>query len=232
MPVRESEGVANCPFCGSSLYVDLLEGLGHFLIKPVLKEKDLSSQLRTWLERRERRGDLKVSRTWLVFWPFWEIHDEKDHTSTFMAAAHPITALEDIGSSPGNLLPYSDAELEGGWSQPPAGALRELLQRMGITAKKALLIHRPFWQVRYIYNQMEYEAWIDAVRGEVFADDIPPTFAKEKDRIYQKAVATLFLCYLALGILIPDGNWAALGMIAASIPLFFLVDWMAKEKVS
>lgn len=232
VPVREREGVATCKFCGASLYVDLLEGVGHFLIKPVLNEKALAPQLATWLARRERRGDLKISRASLVFWPFWEIHDQEDKTSTFIAAAHPITAIEDAGPSPGNMRPYSDAELESGWPQPPDGVLRDFLQRVGIAAKKTLLIHQPFWQVRYVYDQMEYEAWIEGVRGEVFADDLPPTFAKEKDRIYQKAIATLFLSYLVVGVAIPDGNWAAAGMIAASLPLFFVVDWMVKEKVS
>ena len=232
VPVREQEGVANCQFCGASLYVDLSESVGHFLIKPVLKEKNLPPQLTTWLARKERRGALHVNKASLIFWPFWEIHDEDDRTKRLMASAHPVTALEDAAIIAGQQEPYTEASLEGGYAQPPQGALRDFLQRTGLKAKKALLIHQPFWQARYSYGDIEYEAWVDAVRGEIYADDLPPTFAKKKERIYQKAIAILFVSYMVMGALIPDGNMAVAAMIVASIPLYFLIDWMVKEEVS
>ena len=244
--MKENQGLATCPFCGSSLYLDLREGVGHFCIKPALTEKSLSSQLTTWLLHKERRGAVRIEKAALVFWPFWEIQSlwPEGEVFTSIAASHPITDMQHSGKVPtGELIPFVEEELKAARVKPPQYAIREFMKKEGISRKnegsplkavrpgpKAWLIHIPFWQVEYICDGVSYEAWIEAVSGDVFADDLPPTFAREKDRIYQRAVAVIFFAYLLAGIFVPSGNLAILVMVGISLPLYLLVRGMVKEE--
>ena len=53
VPVEMDQGLATCPYCSSSLFLSLREGLLHYVLGPVIQEQELGKILRTYLERKE-----------------------------------------------------------------------------------------------------------------------------------------------------------------------------------
>ncbi len=223
------EGLARCNYCGSALYVDLKEGVGHFMITPVIRKEGLGAHLGTMLARKERKSGLTIDNANIVYWPYWVIQDEKGKQHIFIANAHPVTAMENLPVPSGEQKPYSEEGHKDTWFQPPSGGVEEYIEREKLDAKKSRLVHIPFWQVEYTYDDINYEAWIDAAQGAMYADDLPPTFEKQKDKTYRLAVIIIALTYFIPAAIIPNGNLAVLFMLAASLPLYFVILNMVKE---
>ena len=231
VPVKTDQGAARCDFCGSSLYISLRDGFLHYLISPMVPEKDVPKVLQTYLEKKERRSSFKVKRTSRVYWPFWEVQ-EGDNVKTYIAATNPITALEDAEIPPGNARPFLAEEIGSDWVEPPSERVEDIIAREGISPGKIRLIHLPFWIVNYEYDGVSYEAWMDAVRGHVYADELPPTFEKLKDRLYAYTAFAIFAIFFIIGISVPKPNIAFLAYIAASLPLFFGAKYMLRDIMS
>jgi hypothetical protein len=183
------------------------------------------------MERRERRSSFKIKRTSRVFWPFWQVQDG-DSIGTFIAATNPITSLEEADIPPGDARPFLAEETGSDWVEPPSERMEDILKREGIAPGKIRLVHLPFWIVNYEYDDVTYEAWMDAVRGAVFADELPPTFEKEKDRLYALVALIIFGAFFVIGILTPKPNIAFLAYMAAAAPLYYIAKSMLKDVMS
>ncbi len=231
VPVQLEQGLATCPYCGSSLFVSIREGYLHYLLKPMLPERDIEKVLRTYLQRLERRSSFTIKRTSMVFWPFWQTQ-EGEELGTFIAATHPITSLEDADILSGDARPFLQSETGDVWVEPPSERLEELIERQGIAPTKVWLVHCPFWAVNYEYDGITYEVWVDAVRGKAFADELPPTFEKQKDRLYAMAALVIFGVFFLLGVAGSGSIVALLLYAAASIPLYFVVKKMIEGVMS
>ena len=229
--VKTDQGIAQCNYCGSSLFISLQDGFLHYLLRPLVPQKDVQKVLQTYLERRERKSSFTIKRTSRVFWPFWQAQDEDSHR-TFIGATNPITSLEEADIPPGEPRPFLAEETGSDWIEPPSERVEDIIKREGITPGKIRLIHLPFWIVDYVYDNVSYEAWVDAVRGNIFADDLPPTFEKEKDRLYALVAFVIFGAFFVIGILIPKPNIAFLAYIAATIPLYYIAKRMLKDVMS
>jgi len=221
VPIDTEQAVAQCPYCASSLYVSIHSGFLHYVLKPLIKEKDLPKILETFLARRERKGGFSITRSRRVFWPFWQMQESGGRLRVHIGATNPVTDLERSGIPSGDAAPYQPSLVQDEWFEPPSAPVEEIIEREGIEAQKTWLAHIPFWVVNYEYDGVIYEAWIDAVRGEVFADDLPPTFGKRKDRAYALAAITAFAVFFVIGVLAPSTKTAILFYLGSAVPLYF-----------
>lgn len=231
MPVELEQGLATCPYCKSSLFISLREGYLHFIIAPVLKEMEIEKTLHTYLERRERKGRLKIIAYKRVYWPFWRIQ-EGDKLHTFIASTHPVTNLEKAEIPSGDAKPFSENEMKDEIVEPPGDQLEDLVEREGIIATKTWLMHLPFWVVEYEYDGVTYEAWLDAVRGRVFVDDLPPAFEKKKDTVYAAVALSAFAIFFIIGVAIPNANIALLVYAVSALPVYYGIKYVLKEVMS
>jgi len=229
--VKTDQGAARCDFCGSSLYISLRDGFLHYLISPMVPEKDVSKVLQTYLEKKERRSSFKMKRTSRVYWPFWEV-EEGEKVNTYIAATNPITTLEDAEIPAGNAKPFIAEEIGSDWVEPPSERMEDIIAREGISPGKIRLVHLPFWIVDYEYDSVSYEAWVDAVRGRVYADELPPTFERLKDRLYAYTAFTIFAVLFLIGISVPKPETAFIVYIIALLPLYLVARYMLKGVMS
>jgi len=231
VPVEADQGLATCPYCSSSLMVSLREGYLHYLLKPLVPDRDIPNVLKSHFERLERKSAFTITKHSRVFWPFWQVQ-EQDKIKTFIAATNPITSLENAGISSGDARPFRQEETGEDWVEPPTAQMEELIVREGIIPSKAWLVHLPFWIVNYEYDSVTYEAWVDAVRGGVFADELPPTFEKAKDRQYALAAIIVFGVFFLIGVLSPTPRIEFVLYVLSIFPLYFGVKSMLKRVMS
>lgn len=231
VPVEIDQGLASCPYCSSSLYVSLNDGFLHYVITPTLKEKDLDKTLKTFLARKERKSGLVIREAAQIFWPYWRIQQDAE-TKTFIAATNPITSLERASIPDGDTKPFLKNKVDKDRFEMPGEPIEDLIEREGISASKVWLAHVPFWIVDYEYDSVKYQAWIDAVRGEVYADDLPPAFTKEKDRLYARAAWFIFAVFFILGAAISNGDYVIPLYVLASVPLYYITKRTLKGAAS
>lgn len=221
VPIEAEQAVAQCPYCNSSLYVSIQSGFLHYVLKPLIKEKDLPEIMETFLARRERKGEFGIIRSHRVFWPFWQIQENGGRLHVHIGATNPITDLERSGIPSGDAKPYQQSLTREEWFEPPTTPVEDIIESEGIEPKKIWLVHLPFWVVDYTYDGVTYEAWADAVRGEVYADDLPPAFEKRKDRAYALVALVAFAIFFVIGVLAPGVKLALLFYLGAAAPLYF-----------
>ncbi len=226
VPIQSEQAVAQCPYCSSSLYISVQSGFLHYVLKPLIKQKDIPDIMRTFLARKERKGEFEITRSSRVFWPFWQIQAEGGKLHVHIGATNPITDVERSGIPSGDAKPYQQSLAQDEWFEPPATPVEDIIEREGIEPEKIWLAHLPFRVVDYTYDGVTYEAWVDAVRGEVYADDLPPTFEKRKDRAYAFAAIIAFAVFFVIGVLAPSVKLALLFYLGAAAPLYFGVKMM------
>lgn len=228
--IKEHQGLAKCPYCGSSLYLDINEGIVHLIARPKLIQKELPIVLQTFLEKKERKGLPRIIRINLIFWPFWQTFDMNGKVGLFPASSSPITDLENAHIPVLETEPFNEEIVENSHVEAPIESVYDFLIKRGLKAQKVKLLHIPFYQVIYNYGgAVEYEVWIDAVTGQLFADELPPTFSNEKDKLYLKMAGLAAGVYILIALLIPNGDIAAILMLVASIPLHFYIRKKTRE---
>lgn len=230
--IKEYQGLAKCSYCGSSLYLDINEGIIHLIARPKITQKEIPISLQTFLQKKERKGNFNIKKINLLFWPFWQTIDMNSNSIISSASSSAITDLENASILGAESEPFNENIAGGNHIEPPIESVYDFLIKSGIKAQKVKLLHLPFYQVIYSYGDMEYEIWIDAISGQIFADYLPPTFAKEKDKLYLKLTALIFVVYFLIGVMIRSGDIAVILMLMASIPLYFYVRKKAQELTS
>lgn len=233
VPIKEHQGLAKCSYCGSSLYLDINEGIVHLIARPKLSQKELPILLQTFLEKKERKGLPSITRTNLIFWPFWQTSEINGKGALFPASSSPITALEDASISALATEPFNEEIAENSHVEAPIESVYDFLIKSGLKTQKVKLLHIPFYQVIYNYGSAtEYEVWVDAITGQLFADKLPPTFSKEKDKLYLKMAGLAAGVYILIALLVSSGDIAVILMLVASIPLHFYIRKKTRELTS
>lgn len=219
--IKEHQGLAKCSYCGSSLYLDINEGIIHLIARPKLTQKEIPISIQTFLQKKERKGNFNIKQINLLFWPFWQTVDMNGKVNHYPASSSALTDLENANITAVESEPFSEDIASGNYVEPPIESVYDFLIKSGQKVQKVKLLHIPFYQVIYTYGEGEYEIWINAVSGQLFADDLPPAFAKEKDKLYLKLVALIFGVYFLIALLVQNGEIAVILMLIASIPLHF-----------
>jgi hypothetical protein len=95
---------------------------------------------------------------------------------------------------------------------------------------KADLVHMPFYRVVYKYVDDNYEAMVDAGAGKLYADKLPASLGREKDKYFLALFGILSLIFLTEAFFV-RGIWILLLVYLATGALsWYLVQANIKKK--
>jgi len=224
--ITETEEFLECPFCQSALYVDLKRTVLNTVIEPSLEEKDAPLLVEKHLFAHQVLGDIVWEQSRLSYIPFWEV---TDGGRSHVQPAVSLTDSELIHTGPGSgtkKIRDPDAADSDRMVLPDiyAETVLERMREKGLLADEPegiSLVHAPFIEVRYLFLDKSYTAYVDAVSGAVLAETLPPSPRLKLDRrfgvLMGLALATFTIEGLLLGIL-----WGTAAIVATAVPFYYI----------
>jgi len=212
-PIEEDADFIRCPFCETALYIDADRSVKHFYMDPVVNEKDLGPLIQRRLSYMEIQSPVTVQTSRVILFPFWRFDSAIGGSLMIPAAMPPIEDMTQVKNPAGDLKLYSDdlskryqvVEPELLLDDALVEAQRVLGTKDPVKFTGASMTHLPLIEVRYLCKEGEFGAVVEAVSGEVHADDWPAAPVREKDRALGLIALAAFVLFLAEAALVP---WA------------------------
>lgn len=252
--VQQDETFIDCPFCASALFLDKRKVVFHYVISSNFKPNEAEGNLKRWMAGNHTVKDLdkksQIAKTGFYYFPVWyfKIKDDTgDKIYIQPAASTSVSEIKKIPIPAGALKfydkkLYSDSEMV----QPDVlyDSAKHWVESSGIPADniaEAALVHIPFYQFYYYFNNHTYTAIVEASSGQVYAN-IYPAKSEAPFRILFALSITGFilasiLCFVigfavsgsgAEAMLMGEGlKIIAYGLI--SVPLIIMAYFVAKK---
>lgn len=229
VPIEQDTGFIRCPYCETSLYVDTDRTVKHFSMSPQIRPADLAPVIQRKLSYMEIKDPVKVGRHNLVYFPFWRLDMEGGFSITVPASPPVIEDIIQIKCPAGDLKLFApELAAEEEVVEPQAlleDAVADAAKLMDNKEPKfsaASLLHLPMYAVEYACGGARHKALVEAVSGEVYADDWPAAPQKEKDRVLGMIAALAFGLFFLEAALLP-GLWPVLAAYAVTaIAIYYL----------
>lgn len=224
-----------CGFCGTTLFVDRSQVVGHYSLPPLLGSEEATAALRRWMAGNDTVKDLdrksEIVEVEPISFPVWlfrtvlgggeEVHFEP-------AAPTPIPEVSDLSIPAGRLVPYRSEqdEMDIVDVQVPLETARGWLEQRQVgEIRETALVRVPFWKCRYRYEGTSYLAAVDASTGAVLAGVFP-----EKSESPYFLVAALGLILFGVeGLLIGNLFAKLVAYVITAVPLTLLAYWVARK---
>jgi predicted RNA-binding Zn-ribbon protein involved in translation (DUF1610 family) len=214
----EGQIFLSCPYCGATVFLDKSRVVFHWYLAPTINETQAREALARWMAGSQTVKDLDkksqvVSQAFQYFpmWYFKRNVQGRDQIELQPAAATSVTELRQLPLSAGDLRKYETSienqsvqptvpmEAALGWAG--SGLLQAGTATQTGQVLESALVHIPLFTFKYVFNNQNYTAVVEAATGKVLANIYPA-----------KAEAP----YLAVG-----GITAAVFLCLATVPLFF-----------
>ena len=221
-----------CPFCGTSLVLDLTGVRPHMLYRPRHGPADVAPLLRRWCDAQGLTAPSGVSTPRLVYRPFWRFASQGRPR---LVPAWP--ALEagwtDTSVPEGEQVIYDPAII--GAAQVVEATVAEAAARhraFGASAASVAageLVHVPFYEVQAAIGSGRLAASVEACSGRVYTDRMPAG-SKGSAARQANAVATAVVGFVIMfleAMLIPP-LWLAVGAVgltAAAVYWTIIGSW-------
>jgi hypothetical protein len=204
-------GVVRCPYCRSSLLLDLPGIRLHVCGRPRLTARDVLPLLRRWADGRGLPPPVLTAPPRLVFRPFWQFADGRPPR---LVPAWPALGerWQSLQPPAGEQVPFDPAAVPDGAllveSTVPETAAR--LQTGGpVSLQTGVLIHVPFLEARIRAGGGESDVAVEAGEGRVYAEALGAEPAGRSDRSRR-------LRRLAVS------GWVGLFLLATLMPTWWL----------
>lgn len=234
--VSPESGFIICPYCDSRLYLEEGKSVKHYYLKPALKPEQIPSLLNKELSKLELTQPAELIKSQLIYLPFWLIK-LKEQILYFPASGLEIMALRSYSFPVGELVPYEPELEQKAKIEAAELALDTLLLQLGDKLceekiEKVELIHIPFYHLEYNYQAQQYQAMIDAGTGRLYADKLPSSATRTKDRYFLSRFAILSVVFLLEAFFIPNKFfWALiLGYILTGTIAWYLLQKEIKQR--
>jgi hypothetical protein len=209
VPIEHDSAFLRCPYCETALYVETDRTVKHFMMTATVTEKDLVPVLQRKLASFEIVAPVTLGTVKPVWFPFWRLEAKMGGAVVVPAAAAPLEDLASVKPPAGDLQLY--AERDGESVVAPELLLEDAVVEgwKALEAKEpvefavASLVHLPLREVEYTCHDRRYRAVIEAVSGEVYADDWPAAPARKKDRLLGLIAIAAFVAFTLEAALIP-----------------------------
>jgi hypothetical protein len=229
VPITEDAAFIRCPFCDTALYVETDRTVTHYYLPAQAPVNDLPLYLRRKLAGFEVKDEVAVKGVTLVFFPYWRFDLATGKSHCLPAAAAPFEDLHRLKMPAGDLKLFDPPKLEPHRVIEPqvllVDAALEVKTELANEAAQftaSSLVHLPLYFVGYACQGKDFRAVVDAVAGEVYADDWPPGPQREKDRALGLIALLAVGLFLFEAALIP-GLWLTLAAYAlTALGLYYL----------
>lgn len=226
----QDDGFVHCDACDAALFIDTRSLFLHQQIVPIFDEKKAIGLLKRWLKKSEISGlptRLEIALQW---WPLWEV-ENKGKRSLMLAAPSPWHELESLDISSGTRLGFSASRT--GEVVLPQRCASAVLLRAGAEGNATLrLLHIPVYKLRYQIEGKPWDAFMDGVQGQIYADTMPTAQTSHLDASHAVAFALTTTIFTLEGFFI-HGFWPVLLAYAVSaVALYLLFDRVLLRRMS
>jgi DNA-directed RNA polymerase subunit RPC12/RpoP len=252
--VQQDETFIDCPYCASALFLDKRKVVFHYVIASNFKPNEAEGNLKRWMAGNHTVKDLdkksQIAKTDFYYFPVWyfKIKDTSgDKIYIQPGATTSVSEIKKIPIPAGSLkfydkTLYNDSEMV----KPDVlyDSAKSWLQSSGVSADsiaEAALVHIPFYQFYYYFNNHTYTSIVEASSGQVYAN-IYPAKSEAPFRILfgLSIVAFILASILCFVIGFAISNRATDAMLMGeglkigayglvSIPLIILAYFVAKK---
>lgn len=235
VPIQAHSTFVQCPFCEAALYVELTEGLRHMVMSEGVAPDSLSLRLQRVLGKQEITATAKISHWKKIYWPFWHV-EKPTGGGPMIAAKSPV--VEDfsyVERPPGNMVFFQESSMGSETVVEPDILVDEAISQTSVydieTVSKndvISLVHMPTYQITYACQGQEFEACIDGVSGEVYADVWPVSPQRTKSLVLG-GIAFAVFCLLFVQTLWLS-NWGlVLAYPVTLVGAFYLIKLLLKR---
>lgn len=223
--LRETTGFAGCPFCGTSLVLDLTGVRPHMLYRPRHGPADVAPLLRRWCDAQGLPAPSGVTSPRVVYQPFWRFASQGRPR---LAPAWP--ALEacwtDVPIPDAEQVIYDPSIVGGALVVEPTVAEAAARQRLqaGEGVKPGELVHVPFFEVAMWIGTSRLAVSVEACSGRVYASAMPESLLARRAR----GVGQLVTMGLGFGLMLAEAAllppaWLAAPVVVATA---FVTYWV------
>jgi len=184
--VQQDETFIDCPFCASALFLDKRKVVFHYVIQSNFKPNEAEGNLKRWMAGNHTVKDLdkksQIAKVDFYYFPVWyfKVKDSSgDRIYIQPAAATSVSEIKKIQIPAGSLKFYDKTLYNDNEMVKPDvlyDSARTWLQNTGVdvnTIAEAALVHIPFYQFYYYFNNQTYTALVEASSGQVYANIYP-----------------------------------------------------------
>ncbi len=226
--LQETSGFLGCPFCGTSLVLDLTGVRPHLLYRPRQLAADVLPLLRRWCDAEGLPPPSGLSGAQLMYRPFWR-YVSQGHPQ--LVAAWP--ALEarwsHVEVPTAEQVIYDATGVAGARVVEPsvaeAAARHRVFGEDAASVEAGDLVHVPFFEGQVALGSHRLHVSVEACAGRVYADRIPQSMRDSGTRRAFGATA-LTLGFLALfleAMLIPPLWLAVVAVAMTGVALYWAV---------
>lgn len=224
-----------CGFCGTTLFVDRSQVVGHYSLPPLLGSEEATAALRRWMAGNDTVKDLdrksELVEVEPISFPVWLFRtSDSGGEEVFFepAAPTPIPQVSDLSIPAGRLVPYraEQEEMETVDVQIPLETAQGwLAQRQVGAVRETALVRVPFWRCHYRYEGKTYLAAVDASTGAVLAGVYP----EKAESPYFLVAALGLILFGAEGLLIGNLFAKLVAYVITAVPLTLLAYWVTRK---
>jgi len=184
--VQQDETFIECPYCASSLFLDKRKVVFHYVIANNFKPNEAEGNLKRWMAGNHTVKDLdkksQIAKTSFYYFPVWYFKTKDssgDRIYIQPAASTSVSEIKKIDIPAGALKFYDQKQYnENEMVQPDVlyESAQKWLQDSGVdlnTISEAALVHIPFYQFYYTFNNHTYTSLVESSSGEVYANIYP-----------------------------------------------------------
>lgn len=251
--VQQDETFIDCPFCGSALYLDKKKVVFHYVINSNFKPNEAEGNLKRWMAGNQTVKDLDqkavMGKSNFYYFPVWyfKVKDASgDKIYIQPAASTSVSEIKKLSIPAGALKFYEKDQYNDDQMVAPDVLLdsaRAWLQTTGVDINniaEAALVHIPFYQFHYTYNNNTFTAVVEASSGQVYANIYPAKSEAPFKIVFGVSIAafviTTILCYI-VGFVLSHGREGFLNAevfkifayALVSVPLIAMAYFIAKK---
>lgn len=232
--VRETTGFVGCPFCGTSLVLDITGVRPHLLYRPRHGRADLLPLLRRWCDLQGLPTPSSIPAPQLAYYPFWRYVALGGQR---LVPAWPTLEARwnDVAAPEAEQVIYDPAATGTGRVVDPSVAEAAARARAFGEAAAAVapgdLVHVPFYEVQAVMDGTSTRVSIEACSGRIYPDRVP---LRPNARAASQAfgVGTAIFGFLGMfleAILVPPGWLAMLVVGLTAVALYGLIVSSARR---
>ncbi len=235
IPSVQESGFVICQYCDTTLYIDLSQASQHYYFPLQVNKNHVPGILSRWLITRELTKEYQPIETGHFYFPFWRLV-QGAQSFFFPAASFPIQELEALKIPGGDFRLYESSLEEENTVIMPDIFLDSILDSKQEELKRdegeleAFLVHLPLYTIKYQYENREYEAVIDGLHGQVFADESPPLPQLQIDRFFAMAMIGILMIFSAEFYFIPGFIKPLSIALMTAVPLHFILKFFLLQR--
>jgi DNA-directed RNA polymerase subunit RPC12/RpoP len=250
--VQQDETFIECPYCNSSLFLDKRKVVFHYVIANNFKPNEAEGNLKRWMAGNHTVKDLdkksQIAKTSFYYFPVWYFKTKDasgDKLYIQPAASTSVSEIKKINIPAGSLKFYEKTQYnENEMVQPDVlyDSAQKWLQDSGVdlnTVSEAALVHIPFYQFYYYFNNHTYTSLVEASSGEVYANIYPAKSEAPFRILFGLSIAafviTSIICFvLAFAVARRDALFYGevfkiFAYAVVSVPLIIMAYFVAKK---